>query len=90
MKTMSALEVRRKFGGVLDLVAKKRIPVTICRANRPLAVLVPADEYAVGAQGREDRLRLAAERLSRWKAGRAGHLKGIDVIKLLRQSWESR
>jgi prevent-host-death family protein len=47
MKSLSALEVRKKFGGVLDMVTKDRVPVTICRANKPLAVLVPAGGLSV-------------------------------------------
>ncbi len=90
MKTMSALEVRKRFGSVLDLVAKKRIPVTISRANRPLAVLVPADEYQARNSGRESRLRLTAEKIAEWKKLHARKLKGIDVVRLLRESREQR
>jgi prevent-host-death family protein len=45
MKRLSALEVRKKFGSVLDLVAQKRVPVTITRGDKPLVVMIPADEY---------------------------------------------
>ena len=88
MKTMSALDVRKKFGSVLDLVAKKRIPVTISRANKPLAILVPADEYKARNTGRESRLRLATEKIAEWKKLHSQKLKGIDVVRLLRQSRE--
>jgi prevent-host-death family protein len=90
MKTMSALEVRKKFGSVLDLVSKKRIPVTICRANKPLAVLVPAQDYKARNSGRETHLRLAADKIVEWKRLHAQKLKGVDAIKLLRESREAR
>ncbi|MDH3444260.1 MAG: type II toxin-antitoxin system Phd/YefM family antitoxin [Deltaproteobacteria bacterium] len=90
MKTMSALEVRKKFGSVLDMVSKKRIPVTISRANRPLAVLVPAQDYQARNSGRESRLRLAAEQIVEWKKLHARKLKGIVAVKLLRKSREER
>lgn len=90
MKTMSALEVRKQFGSVLDLVSKKRVPVTISRANKPLAVLVPAQDYQVRTSGRETRLRLAVEKIAEWKKRHAQKLKGVDVVKLLRESRESR
>lgn len=90
MKTMSALEVRKKFGSVLDMVSKKRIPVTISRANKPLAVLVPAQDYKATNAGRETRLRLAAEKIVEWKKLHAQKLKGVDAVKLLRESREQR
>ena len=90
MKTMSALEVRKKFGSVLDMVSKKRIPVTISRANKPLAVLVPAQDYKARNAGRETRLRLAAEKILEWKKLHTHKLKGINAVKLLRESREKR
>ena len=90
MKTRSALEVRKQFGSVLDMVSKKRIPVTISRANKPLAVLVPAQDYEARNTGRETRLRLAAERIIEWKRLHAEKLTGVNVIKLLRESREGR
>jgi prevent-host-death family protein len=90
MKTMSALEVRKKFGSVLDMVSKKGIPVTISRANKPLAILVPAQGYKAINFGRESRLRLASEKIVEWKRLHAQKIKGVDVVKLLRESREER
>jgi prevent-host-death family protein len=90
MKTMSALEVRKQFGSVLDLVSKKGVAVTISRANKPLAVLVPAQDYQARISGRETRLRLAVEKIAEWKKRHAQKLKGVDVVKLLRESRQSR
>lgn len=90
MKTMSALDVRKKFGSVLDLVSKKGVPVTISRANKPLAVLVPAQDYRARSAGRETRLRLAAEKIFEWKKLHARKIKGIAAVKLLRKSREER
>jgi prevent-host-death family protein len=90
MKTMSALEVRKKFGSVLDLVSKKGVPVTISRANKPLAVLVPARDYQARNAGKESRLRLAAEKILEWKKLHLQKIKGIDAVKLLRESREER
>jgi prevent-host-death family protein len=86
MKTISALEVRKQFGRVLDMV----IPVTISRANKPLAVLVPAQDYKARNTGRETRLRLAAERIVEWKRLHAEKLTGLNAVKLLRESREGR
>jgi prevent-host-death family protein len=90
MKTMSALDVRKKFGSVLDLVAKKGIPVTISRANKPLAVLVPFEEYRGGTSGRLSRLRLTVEKIDEWKKLHRKKIKGIDVVKLIREDRDGR
>jgi len=90
MITMSALEVRKKFGSVLDMVSKKGIPVTISRANKPLVVLVPAQDYKARNAGRETRLRLATEKILAWKKAHAHKLKGVNAANLLRESREER
>lgn len=90
MKTLTALEVRKKFGSVLDMVAKKHIHVAISRANQTLAVMIPADEYKMRNIGREKRLRLAAGKIDEWKKLNEAKLKGINAVKLLRESREER
>jgi len=93
MRTISALAFRRKFGGVLDEVVRKRQPVTITRANRALVVLVPADDYARGggpAAARESRLRLAAERLAAWREANAERLGRLDTVGLVRRDRNGR
>ena len=90
MITMSALEVRKKFGSVLDMVSKKGIPVTISRANKPLVVLVPAQDYKARNAGRETRLRLASEKILEWKKAHAHKLEGVNAAKLLRESRDER
>jgi len=90
MKTVSALEMRKKFGSVLDMVTNQGIPVTICRADKPLAVLVPIEDYRSKSLGREHRLRRAAERIDEWKKRHAKKLKGLDVTKILRESRAER
>jgi len=64
MKTMTALDVRRKFGSVLELVSKQRVFVTISRAKKPLAVLVPPQDYHKKTLSRKTRFRLAVEKLA--------------------------
>jgi len=90
MKTVSVLEMRKKLGSVLDLVTKKGIPVTICRAEKPLAVLVPIEDYRSKSLRREHLLRLAAERIDEWKKLHAKKLKSLDIPKMLRESRAER
>lgn len=42
---VTAIEMRRKFGGILDRVTEKGAHITIMRGNRRIATLVPADEH---------------------------------------------
>lgn len=44
-ETITALEMRKKFGGVLDRVATKGHHVTVLRDNKPLVTLIPAQEH---------------------------------------------
>ena len=93
MRTVSALTFRRKFGRVLDEVVKKREPVTITRANQPLAVLVPAEDYDAGGAGgpsREHRLRLVAERLEAWRGRHAARVRRLDAVALVRETRAGR
>jgi prevent-host-death family protein len=90
MKTLSALEFRRKFGSVLDLVARDREPVTICRANKPMAVLVPADEFAGDRSRRSARLERTLAKLADWRRCHRRQVSRLDSIQLLRESREER
>jgi prevent-host-death family protein len=90
VKTLNALDVRKRFGAVLDLVAKKRIPVTIVRGGRPLVVMLPADEYEARTAGRASRLRLVVERMDAWKRDQARTLRGLDAVRLVRESRDRR
>jgi len=95
VRTLSALAFRRKFGSVLDEVARRRQPITITRANRALVVLVPAEGYdagsADGAPGpAERRLRRAADALTEWRRHHAERLRGLDAVQLVREDRNRR
>ncbi len=45
MKTINALTFRKKFGSTLDDVHDKKTHIIISRANRPLAVIIPLEDY---------------------------------------------
>lgn len=90
MRRISALEVRKKFGSVLDLVAERRVPVTITRGAKALVVMVPADEYETMKGGRQARLGLAIERVADWRARHARQLRRVNVVRLVRESRDER
>ena len=86
---MTALDVRKQFGSVLDLVAEKKIPITISRANRPMAVLVPVEEYESGRSAKNSQLRLTWERIEEFKKVRR-KVRSADVVKWVRNDRERR
>jgi len=45
MKTVTALDLRKRLGSLLNNVSKKGEQVIISRANKPLAVMISVEEY---------------------------------------------
>ncbi len=92
MKTVTALDLRKKLGSVLNSVAEKHEPVTITRANKPLAVIMSADEYqdkvVKGDRGRK--LKELSGRMDAWKAEHRKETARIDAVKALREARDRR
>ena len=88
MKTISALTVRKKFGAILDDVAKGKEPVLITRANRPLVVMEPytAYEARTNQETRRKRLMEVSRRMDEWAKRNAKYMKkGPDAVTLIRK-----
>lgn len=87
MKSVNALTMRKKFGGLLDQAVKTKEPFIITRANKPLVVMVPYAEYEK-EMGREKILadrREAARRQDEWRK-KYGHLfKGWNSTEAIRK-----
>ncbi len=92
MKTINALTFRKKFGSTLDDVHNKKRHIIISRANRPLAVIIPFEDYKElkEEKERERRLRLAASRIDQWRKKHIKQLKGINSAEIIRQVREER
>lgn len=92
MKSFSALTVRKKFGRILDEVVKKKEPVVILRANQPLVVMFPYEEYKLkfDQQARTERLREVTRQMDEWAKRNAEKLKGLDPALLVREMRNSR
>ncbi len=92
MKTVTALDLRKKLGSVLNSVAEKHEAVTITRANKPLAVIISPDEYQdkvlKGERGRK--LRELSSRMDAWKKEHRKETGRIDVVKAVREARERR
>ena len=92
MKTVTALDLRKKLGSVLNAVAEKHEPVTITRANKPLAVIISADEYQekVLKSDRGQKLRELSSRMDVWKREHRKEIARIDAVKAIREMRERR
>jgi prevent-host-death family protein len=92
MKTLTALDLRKKLGSVLDAVAEKHEPVTITRANKPLAVIISAEEYQdkvlKGDRGRK--LKELSAKMEAWKKEHRKETARLDVVKAVRETRERR
>lgn len=92
MKTMTALDLRKKLGSVLNDVSIKKEQVIISRANKPLAVIISIDEYEekVLRKNREQKLRDISAKMEQWKEKNKKKTAHIDVVKVIREIRESR
>lgn len=92
MKTINALTLRKKLGSTLDEVHNKKIPIIISRANKPLVVMIPFEDYKEinEEKERERRLRLAASKIDQWREKHMKHLKGLNSVEIIRQVREER
>ena len=92
MKTINALTFRKKLGSTLDEVHNKKIHIIISRANRPLAVIIPFEDYKElkDEKERERRLRSAASKIDQWRKKHIKQLKGLNSVEIIRQMREER
>ena len=92
MKTVTALDLRKKLGSVLNAVAEKHEPVTITRANKPLAVIMSAEEYQdkVGKGDGGRKLKELSARMDTWKTEHRKETARIDVVKAVRETRDRR
>lgn len=88
MKTVSALEVRKRFGAILDEAAAGE-QIVIERAGHPVAALVPlSDLDDVSADARRQRRIDAVEEMQR--LAREYPVDIPDPVALIRQMREER
>ncbi len=91
-QTVSALEMRKKFGSLLDRVAQKGSHITILRGDKPLAVLIPAKEYKEKFQ-KADRLKKIEEffsEIEEWQKKNKIRVSQKDAVDAIREMRNSR
>ncbi len=92
MKIINALTVRKKFGSVLDEVHDKKVHIVISRANEPLVVMIPFEEYyeKILKVDKIAKRKGAAEAIFEWRAKYGQKLRGMDVVAEIRKIREGR
>ncbi|HEC99390.1 MAG TPA: type II toxin-antitoxin system Phd/YefM family antitoxin [Proteobacteria bacterium] len=92
MKTVTALDLRKKLGGILNDVSRKKEQVIISRANKPLAALISIDEYEekILKKGREQKLKQILAKMDEWKKKHKKEIAHVDAVKAIREIREGR
>ncbi|MGE5894091.1 MAG: type II toxin-antitoxin system prevent-host-death family antitoxin [bacterium] len=92
MRTMTALDLRKKLGSVLDEVAEKREQVVISRGNKPLAVLISVSEFEekVQRKNREKKLLDIAAKMEQWRKKHRDKAVRFNVAEAVRETREER
>lgn len=92
MKTITALDLRKRLGSVLNEVSKKGERVIISRANKPLAVMISIEEYEekVLKKNREKRLQELAAKMDEWRRKHKKKAISLNVVRAIRETREGR
>lgn len=90
---ISALEMRKRLGGILDQVYKKGDHVTITRGNTPLVTLIPAREHEE-LMTRRNRLKsvgMALKKIENWQGQNAKRISDLEnTTEAIRKMRDSR
>lgn len=91
--TITALEMRKKLGGILDRVYKKGSHITVTRGNTPLVTLIPAKEHQelMTKHNRVQRVEELIDKIEKWQKENKDKLKNLeDSTSTIRNMRESR
>ena len=89
MRSVSALDVRRRFGQIVDQAAAGE-RIVIERAGQPVAALVPLADLAALDPERRKAERLAALDEIRRMARRHPFPEGFDAAQVIREQRDAR
>ena len=93
MKTLTALTLRRRFGGIIDEVCRGKEPVVITRANKPLVVILSYEEYKELAKKSGEagqKLRRTLQEIKAWANEYEDELKGLNAVSMIRETRQVR
>lgn len=94
-QTITAIEMRRKFGETLDRVAKNGEHITITRGNLHMATLIPAREHEAQCtkEGRVKKVENFFRAVKTWQERNKEALekmRGVDSVEEIRKMRASR
>ena len=92
MQILTTMDLRKNLGHILDMVAEKNEPVTISRANKPLAVILSITEYEekVQKKNRSQRLEALSGHMDAWRERNRKATARVDAVQAVRESRDSR
>jgi prevent-host-death family protein len=92
MQTLTTMDLRKNLGHILDMVAENNEPVTISRANKPLAVILSIAEYEekVQKKNRGQRLEALSGAMDAWRERNKPATTEIDAAQAVRESRDAR
>ena len=93
MKSLNALALRRKFGGVIDEVCQNKEPLVITRANKPLVVMLSYEEYKELAGKSEDarqKLKRTFQGIKEWASEHGEEVNGLNAVDMIREIRQGR
>jgi prevent-host-death family protein len=92
MQTLTTMDLRKNLGQILDLVAETNEPVTISRANKPLAVILSIAEYEekVQKKNRGQRLESLSTAMDAWRERNRTATAPVDAVQAVRESRDAR
>ena len=90
MEAVSQQNLIEKPREISDRVSESHIPTLVTKDNEPSIVMLPYETYQQLTQTREKRLREVYDRLQKRVASNSEILKGLDSVKLVRETRKSR
>ena len=92
MKTLTALDLRKKLGTILNEVHDRKKRFIISRSNKPLAVILSVDEYEekVLKKDRGRKLQAICEGMDAWKRKHAKETARMDATHAIREMRDRR
>jgi len=92
MKTLTALDLRKRLGSILNEVHERKERFIVSRANKPLAVIISVDEYEerVLKKERGRKLQAICAGMENWKKEHGNETGRIDVTDAIREMRDRR
>jgi prevent-host-death family protein len=88
MQTLTTMDLRKNLGHILDMVAETNEPITISRANKPLAVILSVAEFEekVQRKNRGQRLETLSGAMDAWRERNRTVTAHVDAVQAVRDS----